>query len=262
MGKVFGKESQYPSAGMRWTNAEEEELRKSFEKGLTMDQLVNILGRGPGGIFVRLKKLQLVPEDLELEAFDRYFEGIRSQHPAGHVIREKNHLRNKILENWERVNWELQPDQRERFLRHPTLTKLLDLNYELIYRAISIIGLKKLDEIYGYVYGIQLESTLEDSDARARREHRDLKSRARKRALLDIDRDLNRLKRSVVKKSKEQIESERTGERVSRGSESFRQFGTVNPPPAQAPHLKHTSLYKCSICKKPVVGNSCACDGW
>jgi len=262
MGKVFGKESQFRSAGMRWTSSEEEELRQNFKRGLTMDQLVNIIGRGPGGIFLRLKKLRLVPEDLELEAFDRYREHLGFGQSESATKVENHSLRKKILENWERVNWELHTDQRERFLRHPTLTKLLELNYELIYHAISVIKLKKLDEIYGYVYGSQLELTLEQSQSGSSEEYRDLQSMARKRALKDIDRELNGLKRSVVKKSKEQIKSERKSKRISRGPQSFRHFGTVNPPPTQNPDLKHTSLYNCSICKKPVVGNSCACDGW
>ncbi len=46
---------------------------------------------------------------------------------------------------------------------------------------------------------------------------------------------------------------------VSRGKESFEEFGMINPPPAPLPNLRHTSLFTCSICSQPVIGNSCYC---
>jgi len=49
--------------------------------------------------------------------------------------------------------------------------------------------------------------------------------------------------------------------RVDRGKESFSEFGMINPPPVPHPDLRHTSLFTCSICNQPVVGNSCLCRG-
>ena len=46
---------------------------------------------------------------------------------------------------------------------------------------------------------------------------------------------------------------------VKRGKDSFEEFGMINPPPIPLPDLRHTSLFKCSICSQPVIGNSCYC---
>lgn len=49
--------------------------------------------------------------------------------------------------------------------------------------------------------------------------------------------------------------------RVERGKDSFTEYGMVNPPPAPLPDLRHTSMFTCSICNQPVIGNSCHCRG-
>jgi len=46
---------------------------------------------------------------------------------------------------------------------------------------------------------------------------------------------------------------------VTRGKDSFEEFGMINPPPMPLPDLRHTSLFTCSICSQPVIGNSCYC---
>jgi hypothetical protein len=50
-------------------------------------------------------------------------------------------------------------------------------------------------------------------------------------------------------------------ERLDRGKNSFSEYGMINPPPAPLPDLRHTSMFTCSICKQPVIGNSCHCRG-
>lgn len=50
-------------------------------------------------------------------------------------------------------------------------------------------------------------------------------------------------------------------ERLERVKNSFAEFGMVNPPPIPPPELRHTSLFTCTVCKQPVVGNSCLCRG-
>lgn len=50
-----------------------------------------------------------------------------------------------------------------------------------------------------------------------------------------------------------------TQPRVDRGKDSFSEFGLINPPPVPHPDLRHTSLFVCSLCDEPVVGNSCLC---
>jgi hypothetical protein len=49
--------------------------------------------------------------------------------------------------------------------------------------------------------------------------------------------------------------------RLERGKDSFAEYGMINPPPAPLPDLRHTSLFTCSICQQPVIGNSCHCRG-
>ncbi len=46
---------------------------------------------------------------------------------------------------------------------------------------------------------------------------------------------------------------------VNRGKDSFEEYGMINPPPMPLPDLRHTSLFTCSICSQPVIGNSCYC---
>jgi hypothetical protein len=57
------------------------------------------------------------------------------------------------------------------------------------------------------------------------------------------------------------VESSASLPRIDRGKESLAEFGMVNPPPVPHPDLKHTSLFTCSLCNQPVVGNSCLCRG-
>lgn len=48
---------------------------------------------------------------------------------------------------------------------------------------------------------------------------------------------------------------------TERGKASFREHGTVNPPPVIQPDMKHTSMFLCKICNSPVIGNVCRCVG-
>ena len=53
----------------------------------------------------------------------------------------------------------------------------------------------------------------------------------------------------------------RSNIRFDRGRNSFKEFGTVNPPPISHPELKEQAKFKCSICNAPIVGNRCNCGG-
>jgi hypothetical protein len=57
------------------------------------------------------------------------------------------------------------------------------------------------------------------------------------------------------------VEAISTAPRVDRGKDSFAEYGMVNPPPTPLPDLRHTSMFTCSICNQPVIGNSCHCRG-
>jgi len=247
MGKVFGKVTQYPVAGKRWTTEDEQVLIGYFSQSLLMDELVQIIGRGPGGILMRLKKLELIPEDMDLNGFDVFIaEKLRKGQPSQDaLVYERNKV--KILQEWENSNWILEKDQRFRFLNHPTLLKLIKLNQKNVIDAIKKIKLVKLDEVYGYVYGKEIEE-------------KDQK---------EIHKDITKLKRiavnrlvSEIKEGKKSSNSPQAIKEVTRGRESLRKFGMINPPPVLNQNLQHTSVHNCSVCSKPVIGNKCACDGW
>lgn len=247
MGKVFGNESKYRDAGKRWTIDDEVALKALFHQNLFMDEIVKLVGRGPGGILLRLKKIHLIPDEMDLLGYEKSIKDMRRVDLSKSELADDVHKRRKILSWWEQANWQLRVDQRQRFLAHPTLSKLIGLNLDLIQFAINNIRLIKLDEIYGYTYGRELEN--KSSGA--------------------AQKDTNQINREVKKKNDEKLKEGRKSSRrfgsnyrVERGKESLRKFGLVNPPPSKSPDLHSTSLYKCSICRKPVVGNSCACDGW
>ena len=69
------------------------------------------------------------------------------------------------------------------------------------------------------------------------------------------------IKRKTYAGNLKVIEPKSSTPRVERGKDSFAEFGMVNPPPAPLPDLRHTSMFTCSICNQPVIGNSCHCRG-
>lgn len=247
MGKVFGKESKYRDAGKRWTIDDEAALKAFFLRNLFMDEIVKLVGRGPGGILLRLKKMHLIPDEMDLLEYEKSIKEMRRADLSKSELADDVYKRRKILLWWEQANWQLRVDQKQRFLAHPTLSKLIGLNLDLIEFAISKIRLIKLDEIYGYAYGKGLENK---SSGAAQKDISQIHREVRKKN----DKELK-----VGRKSSRQFDN---NYRVDRGKESLRKFGLVNPPPSKSPDLRSTSLYNCSICRKPVVGNSCACDGW
>lgn len=69
------------------------------------------------------------------------------------------------------------------------------------------------------------------------------------------------IKRKTYMSQLKVVEPKSSTLRVERGNDSFAEYGMVNPPPAPLPDLRHTSMFTCSICKQPVIGNSCHCRG-
>jgi hypothetical protein len=98
-------------------------------------------------------------------------------------------------------------------------------------------------------------------------------ARLKKLGLLDVDIDNKTaeellangheklIKRKTYSGNLRTIEQSKSNERIDRGKDSFAEFGMINPPPVALPDLRHTSLFKCSICSQPVIGNSCHCRG-
>ena len=69
------------------------------------------------------------------------------------------------------------------------------------------------------------------------------------------------IKRKTYSGKLKVIEPKAFEPRIDRGKDSFAEYGMVNPPPAPLPDLRHTSMFTCSICNQPVIGNSCFCRG-
>lgn len=98
-------------------------------------------------------------------------------------------------------------------------------------------------------------------------------ARLKKLNLLDLEIEIDQASKLLANKHENLIkdktykgklrvlESSAPLPRVDRGQESLAEFGMVNPPPVPHPDLKHTSLFTCSMCNQPVVGNSCFCRG-
>lgn len=98
-------------------------------------------------------------------------------------------------------------------------------------------------------------------------------ARLKKLELLEVDVDIDKaaellankherlLKIKIYSGKLKVVQPESTNPKVDRGKESFAEFGMINPPPVPFPYLSHTSMFICSICSKPVVGNSCHCRG-
>jgi cation transport regulator ChaB len=95
-------------------------------------------------------------------------------------------------------------------------------------------------------------------------------ARLRKLGLVDQESPINEIRKLLDNKHSKLINAKAfTSElktyssvdkaRYERGRDSFEEFGTVNPPPIELPDLSHTSLFSCSICSQPVIGNSCLC---
>jgi len=96
-------------------------------------------------------------------------------------------------------------------------------------------------------------------------------ARLKKLGLLDEDIDVRRAGEILANNHEKLLKlktysgelkvSEITGlqSRVDRGRDSFAKFGMINPPPVPHPDLRHTSLFTCSLCNQPVIGNSCLC---
>jgi hypothetical protein len=247
MGKVFGKVTKYPGAGNKWTQQDENELQDLFNKNFSMDEIVAVIGRGPGGILLRLKKLNLISENMDILGFSELVRNRREKEESVENLENIESMKVQILHTWEKGHWQLNQDQKARFLNHPTLLKLIKFRPEFISEAVTKIKLVKLDEIYGYVCGREFEE----------------------KEALGVQRKINKTKLIAINEILKEVKTERRSSRsslgqtpTSRGRESFREFGMINPPPVSLPDLSHTSTHNCSICTKPVVGNTCACDGW
>ncbi len=251
--------------GKPWTEEEDWQIEELFYQSKKLDEIVNLMERSPAGIYFRLKSRGLIPENLLQEELPRFLELKRQEGLSKNEHEE--HLRNRtvVLIWWQEANWKLAPDQQGRFLHHPTLSKIVEMIPEDVKFAIKELNLRKLDEIYGYSYGqycLKKQNQLTNKDSFER--YRRLKLTAYERVINELSSTYGRSSyrtRMAKRISKRNIQKLKP-KSEERGSKSLRRYGLVNPPPEKQVSLHHTSLYKCTICNKPVVGNSCACDGY
>lgn len=212
-----------------------------------MDEMVAVIGCGPGGILLRLKKMNLISDNLDILGFSELVTIRREKLEPIENLENLESLKVQILHTWEKANWQLNQDQKAHFLNYPTLMKLIKFKLEFISDAVTKIRLVKLDEIYGYVCGREFEE----------------------KEALGVQRKIKKTKLAAINEILKEVRTEKKTTRNSsvqastlRGRESFSEFGIINPPPVSLPDLSHTSTHNCSICAKPMVGNTCACDGW
>jgi hypothetical protein len=64
--KIEQARKNFPNAFQKWTPEEEEMLSELYRGGARKDELVDALGRQPGGIAARLRSLGLLAEDEKL----------------------------------------------------------------------------------------------------------------------------------------------------------------------------------------------------
>jgi DNA-directed RNA polymerase specialized sigma24 family protein len=55
--------TEHPAAYVRWTPEQEQRLLAEYDRGRTVDELAELLGRQPGGIRSRLQRLGRLPDD-------------------------------------------------------------------------------------------------------------------------------------------------------------------------------------------------------
>ncbi len=263
--KEVHNESRPARKGKPWTDDEDLRLIDLFRQSKKLDEIVSLTERSPAGIYFRLKGKGLLPEDLTQDELPRFMD-LRNRNNLGKRQHEEN-LRNRtvVLVWWQEANWELEPDQQGRFINHPTLAKIIELIPSDVKFAISELKLRKLDEIFGYAYGqyrLKVKENLLENQSFSNYLY--LKSKAHNKVLEDltVKYGKNSPKARLAKRIKSRHSHSATLKLGERGPKSLQRFGLVNPPPIKQEDLRHTSLYKCTICKKPVVGNSCACDGY
>jgi DNA-binding CsgD family transcriptional regulator len=57
--------SEFPKAWSKWSYEEEQKLSKLFSQGKKVSEIAGALGRAPGGIYSRLRKMEIIDESTE-----------------------------------------------------------------------------------------------------------------------------------------------------------------------------------------------------
>jgi hypothetical protein len=142
----------------------------------------------------------------------------------------------EILAWWQAAHFKLNLDQQSKFMNHAFIPNICKLRPEVVKEVILLNKLNKLKDIYLVAAALQTAkypSTNRPTTAPSKRV-------------------INILKPKFVPVSKKPNST-------SRGRESFREHGMINPPPAERLEIDRTKLPKCSICEQPIVGTMCGC---
>jgi DNA-binding CsgD family transcriptional regulator len=57
--------SEFPKAWSKWSFEEEQKLSKLFSAGKKVSEIATILGRAPGGVYSRLRKMEIIDDSIE-----------------------------------------------------------------------------------------------------------------------------------------------------------------------------------------------------
>jgi hypothetical protein len=141
-----------------------------------------------------------------------------------------------ILEWWQAAHFKLDSEQQKNFINHAFIGNICKLKSEVVKEVILLNKLNKLKDIYFVAAALQtakFPSVTQSPQALP------------KRAIKILKPNFGSASRKPVS--------------TSRGRESFREHGMINPPPTERLDVDRSKLPKCSICKQPIVGTMCGC---
>ena len=141
----------------------------------------------------------------------------------------------EILAWWETAHFSLNAEQQIRFKNDPLLPNLTKLHGQAVKEAILLNKIKKIRDIYLVAAALQ----------------------SAKMPIPITKPNTEQKKQTKILPTKISRRFTRTA--TTRGRESFKEHGMINPPPAERLNIDRSKLPKCSICKQPIVGAMCGC---
>jgi hypothetical protein len=145
--------------------------------------------------------------------------------------------RDDILVWWQAAHFNLSPEQQIRFKEDPLIAKLQELHCEAVREVILLNRLQKLKDIQTVAISLQAAKWPNVAE----------------NATIKWKQKPERRIQPILRRSSTRDAA------TSRGPESFREHGMINPPPSEKLKVDRSKLPKCSICSQPIVGTMCAC---
>lgn len=141
----------------------------------------------------------------------------------------------EILAWWETAHFSLNAEQQIRFKNDLLLSNLLKLHGQAVKEAILINKIKRIMDIHLVAAALQsakMPTPIPTSKS---------------------------AQTKLIKVFPKKFTKRTTGRTTTRGRESFREHGMINPPPAERLNIDRSKLPKCSICNQAIVGAMCGC---